>query len=155
MCEQQLDEEMLLRMPENTMATGIDEAKKRLLVENRSARKHLGSEEVLKQVNKSMTMIVVECEKLVRQLTGQMREMGRGKSQPHTSTSAAVETICKEAKKVAKKAVAVARATHYNDVNVKLKSRDGERFLYRHAKVRHRQTEDVEPYEDTESPKSS
>ncbi|VDP62983.1 unnamed protein product [Heligmosomoides polygyrus] len=67
MCDQQLDEEMLLRTPENTMATGIEESDKRPLVENRSARQHLGSEEVLKQMNKSMTMIVVECEKVVSQ----------------------------------------------------------------------------------------
>ncbi|VDO99298.1 unnamed protein product [Heligmosomoides polygyrus] len=39
------------------------------------------------------------------------------------------------AKKAAKKALAVARATHY-----------GERFLYRLAKVHHRQTEDVEKF---------
>ncbi|VDO21232.1 unnamed protein product [Heligmosomoides polygyrus] len=49
-----------------------------------------------------------------------------------------------EAKKAANKAVFVARATHYDDVNEKLGSDDGERFLYRHAKVRHRQAEDVE-----------
>ncbi|VDO83058.1 unnamed protein product [Heligmosomoides polygyrus] len=45
-----------------------------------------------------------------------------------------------EAKKVAKKTVAVARATHYDDINEKLELRDGEQFLYRLAKVRHRQT---------------
>ncbi|VDP06616.1 unnamed protein product [Heligmosomoides polygyrus] len=43
-----------------------------------------------------------------------------------------------EAKKAAKKAVAVAKATHYNDVYEKLESRDGERYLYRLAKKRHR-----------------
>ncbi|VDP25402.1 unnamed protein product [Heligmosomoides polygyrus] len=52
----------------------------------------------------------------------------------------------KEAKKPAKKAVAVARATHYDDVNGRLESRDGERFFYRLAKVRHHQTEDVEKF---------
>ncbi|VDP34156.1 unnamed protein product, partial [Heligmosomoides polygyrus] len=40
----------------------------------------------------------------------------------------------KEAKKAAKKAVAAARPTHYDDVNGKLKSRDGERFVYRRSK---------------------
>ncbi|VDP02073.1 unnamed protein product [Heligmosomoides polygyrus] len=46
--------------------------------------------------------------------------------------------LYQEAKKSAKRAVAVARATHYDDVNERLESRDGERFLYRLAKVRHR-----------------
>ncbi|VDO18556.1 unnamed protein product [Heligmosomoides polygyrus] len=44
-------------------------------------------------------------------------------------------------KKAAKKVVAVAKATHYGDVYRKLESRDGERYLYRLAKTRHRQTE--------------
>ncbi|VDP46820.1 unnamed protein product [Heligmosomoides polygyrus] len=53
-----------------------------------------------------------------------------------------------EARKAAKKAVAVAKAhcTHYGDVNEKLESRDGERYLYRLAKNRHRQTEDIENF---------
>ncbi|VDO97032.1 unnamed protein product [Heligmosomoides polygyrus] len=51
-----------------------------------------------------------------------------------------------EAKKAAKKAIAVARATHYDDVSGKLESYDGERFLYRLAKVCHRQIEDVEKF---------
>ncbi|VDP54298.1 unnamed protein product [Heligmosomoides polygyrus] len=38
-----------------------------------------------------------------------------------------------EARKAAKKAVAVAKVTHYGDVNEKLESRDGERYLYRLA----------------------
>ncbi|VDP13656.1 unnamed protein product [Heligmosomoides polygyrus] len=46
-----------------------------------------------------------------------------------------------EARKAAKKAVTVAKAIHYGDVNEKLKSRNGERHLYRLAKNRHRQTE--------------
>ncbi|VDP13603.1 unnamed protein product [Heligmosomoides polygyrus] len=51
-----------------------------------------------------------------------------------------------EARKAAKKAVAVAKATHYGDVNEKLESRDGERYLYRLAKSRHRQTEGIEKF---------
>ncbi|VDO97778.1 unnamed protein product [Heligmosomoides polygyrus] len=51
-----------------------------------------------------------------------------------------------KAKKDAKKAVAVAKATHYSDVNEKLAARDGERYLYRLAKTRHRQTEDIEKF---------
>ncbi|VDP10971.1 unnamed protein product [Heligmosomoides polygyrus] len=51
-----------------------------------------------------------------------------------------------EAKKAAKKAVTVAKATHYGDVNEKLESRDGERYLHRLAKNRHRQTEDIEKF---------
>ncbi|VDO93774.1 unnamed protein product [Heligmosomoides polygyrus] len=47
-----------------------------------------------------------------------------------------------KAKKAAKKAVAVAKATHYGDVYRKLES-SGERYLYRLAKTRHRQTEDI------------
>ncbi|VDP09872.1 unnamed protein product [Heligmosomoides polygyrus] len=46
------------------------------------------------------------------------------------------------AKNAAKKAVAVAKATQYGDVNEKLESRDGE--LYRLAKNRHWQAEDIE-----------
>ncbi|VDP02162.1 unnamed protein product [Heligmosomoides polygyrus] len=38
------------------------------------------------------------------------------------------------------------KATHYSDVNEKLASRDGERYLYRLAKTRHRQTEDIEKF---------
>ncbi|VDP53861.1 unnamed protein product [Heligmosomoides polygyrus] len=49
-----------------------------------------------------------------------------------------------KAKKAAKKAVAVAKATHYSDVNEKLESRDGERYLYRLDKTRHRHTENIE-----------
>ncbi|VDO99401.1 unnamed protein product [Heligmosomoides polygyrus] len=52
----------------------------------------------------------------------------------------------KNAKKASKKAVAVAKATHYGDVYRKLESRDGERYLYRLAKTRHRQTEDIEKF---------
>ncbi|VDP41724.1 unnamed protein product [Heligmosomoides polygyrus] len=51
-----------------------------------------------------------------------------------------------EAKKAAKKAVAFAKATHYGDVNEKLESHDGNRYLYRLAKNRHRQTEDIETF---------
>ncbi|VDO99713.1 unnamed protein product [Heligmosomoides polygyrus] len=51
-----------------------------------------------------------------------------------------------KAKKAAKKAVAVAKATHYSDVNEKLASRDGERYFYRLAMARHRQTEDIEKF---------
>ncbi|VDP03021.1 unnamed protein product [Heligmosomoides polygyrus] len=51
-----------------------------------------------------------------------------------------------EAKKAAKKAVAFAKATHYKDVNEKLESRHGVRYLYRLAKFRHRQTEDIEKF---------
>ncbi|VDP07432.1 unnamed protein product [Heligmosomoides polygyrus] len=45
-----------------------------------------------------------------------------------------------EAKRAAKFAVAVEKATHYGDVNEKLESRDGERYLYRLARFRHRQS---------------
>ncbi|VDP47261.1 unnamed protein product [Heligmosomoides polygyrus] len=48
-----------------------------------------------------------------------------------------------KAKKAAKKAVAVAKATHYGDVYRELESRDGERYLYRLPKTRHRQTDDI------------
>ncbi|VDP10495.1 unnamed protein product [Heligmosomoides polygyrus] len=51
-----------------------------------------------------------------------------------------------EEKKSAKRAVAVARATHYDDVNERLESRDGGRILYRLANFCHRQTEDVEKF---------
>ncbi|VDO85129.1 unnamed protein product [Heligmosomoides polygyrus] len=50
------------------------------------------------------------------------------------------------ANEAAKKAVAVARVTHYGDVYRKLESCDGERYLYRLAKTRHRQTEDIEKF---------
>lgn len=47
---------------------------------------------------------------------------------------------------IGKKAVALARATHYDDVNMKLKPCDSERFHHRLAKVLHLQTEDVEKF---------
>uniref|UniRef100_A0A183FLY9 Endo/exonuclease/phosphatase domain-containing protein n=1 Tax=Heligmosomoides polygyrus TaxID=6339 RepID=A0A183FLY9_HELPZ len=37
-------------------------------------------------------------------------------------------------------------ATHYGDINEKLESRDGERYLYQLAKNCHRQTEDIEKF---------
>ncbi|VDP06299.1 unnamed protein product [Heligmosomoides polygyrus] len=52
----------------------------------------------------------------------------------------------REAKKAAKKAVAGAKAAHYADVNEKLETRDGERYLYRLAKARCRQAEDIEKF---------
>ncbi|VDO80668.1 unnamed protein product [Heligmosomoides polygyrus] len=42
--------------------------------------------------------------------------------------------------------MAVAKATHYGDLNEKLESRDGKRYLYRLARNRHRQTEDIEKF---------
>ncbi|VDP49762.1 unnamed protein product [Heligmosomoides polygyrus] len=48
-----------------------------------------------------------------------------------------------DAKETTKKAMAVAKATHYGDVNEKLELRDDERYLYRLAKLHHRQTEDI------------
>uniref|UniRef100_A0A183G757 DNA primase n=1 Tax=Heligmosomoides polygyrus TaxID=6339 RepID=A0A183G757_HELPZ len=50
------------------------------------------------------------------------------------------------AKKAAKKAVAIAKATHYSDVNEKLGAHDGERYPYRLAKDPHRQNEDIEKF---------
>ncbi|VDP12643.1 unnamed protein product [Heligmosomoides polygyrus] len=52
------------------------------------------------------------------------------------------------AKKATKKAVAVANAVHYDELNEKFESRDGERHLYRLAKARHRQTEDIDKFLD-------
>ncbi|VDP01566.1 unnamed protein product [Heligmosomoides polygyrus] len=40
--------------------------------------------------------------------------------------------------------VAVAKASHYEEVNEKLETRDGERQLYRLAKARRRQSEDIQ-----------
>ncbi|VDP49224.1 unnamed protein product [Heligmosomoides polygyrus] len=51
-----------------------------------------------------------------------------------------------EAKKAAKKAVAVAKADHYADLSDKLETRDGERHLHRIAKARHLQAEDIEKF---------
>ncbi|VDP01914.1 unnamed protein product [Heligmosomoides polygyrus] len=49
-----------------------------------------------------------------------------------------------ESKKAGKKAVAVAKAVHCDDLSDKLETRDGERHLYRPAKARHHQAEDIE-----------
>ncbi|VDO66764.1 unnamed protein product [Heligmosomoides polygyrus] len=38
------------------------------------------------------------------------------------------------------------KATHYGDVNEKLESRDGKRYLYQLSKFGHRQTEDIEKF---------
>ncbi|XGW06744.1 hypothetical protein V3C99_016790, partial [Haemonchus contortus] len=50
------------------------------------------------------------------------------------------------AKKEAKKAVASEKAAHYAELNKKLESREGERYIYRLAKTRNRQTEDIEKF---------
>uniref|UniRef100_A0A7I4Z3N8 Reverse transcriptase domain-containing protein n=1 Tax=Haemonchus contortus TaxID=6289 RepID=A0A7I4Z3N8_HAECO len=52
----------------------------------------------------------------------------------------------KIAKKEAKKAVVSQKAAHYADLNKKLEPRDGERYVYRLAKTRSRQTEDIEKF---------
>ncbi|VDO33224.1 unnamed protein product [Haemonchus placei] len=49
----------------------------------------------------------------------------------------------KIAKKEAKKAVASENTAHYIDVNKKLESRDGERYVYRLAKTGNCQIEDI------------
>ncbi|VDP11327.1 unnamed protein product [Heligmosomoides polygyrus] len=51
-----------------------------------------------------------------------------------------------EAKKAAKKAVAVAKAVNCDDLSDELETRDGERHLYRLATARHRQAEDIEKF---------
>ncbi|KAL6742028.1 hypothetical protein Aduo_015228 [Ancylostoma duodenale] len=51
-----------------------------------------------------------------------------------------------EAKKAAKKAVAVAKAAYYDDVSRKLNSKDGERLIYRLAGFRERNAEDMEKF---------
>ncbi|VDO75745.1 unnamed protein product [Heligmosomoides polygyrus] len=51
-----------------------------------------------------------------------------------------------EAKKAGKKAVAVAKAAHYDDLSNQLETRDGERHLYRLSKARHREAEDIEKF---------
>ncbi|VDP33569.1 unnamed protein product [Heligmosomoides polygyrus] len=42
--------------------------------------------------------------------------------------------------------MAFAKVTYYNNVYGKLETRYGERYLYRLAKTRHRQTEDIEKF---------
>ena len=51
-----------------------------------------------------------------------------------------------EAKRAAKKAVAVVKAAHYADVEKKLDTKEGERLIYRLAKSRKRQMEDIEKF---------
>ncbi|EYC14715.1 hypothetical protein Y032_0039g116 [Ancylostoma ceylanicum] len=53
---------------------------------------------------------------------------------------------CREAKRSAKKVVAAAKAAHYDEVCKKLDSKDGERLIYRLAKSRKRQADDVENF---------
>ncbi|VDL81607.1 unnamed protein product [Nippostrongylus brasiliensis] len=52
----------------------------------------------------------------------------------------------REARGAAKRAVAIAKAAHYDEVNRRLETRDGERLIYRLARTRHRQSEDVEKF---------
>ncbi|EYC33056.1 hypothetical protein Y032_0002g578 [Ancylostoma ceylanicum] len=52
----------------------------------------------------------------------------------------------REARRTAKKAVATAKAAHYEVINKELDTRDGERLVYRLAKSRKRQAEDVEKF---------
>ncbi|VDL78252.1 unnamed protein product [Nippostrongylus brasiliensis] len=49
----------------------------------------------------------------------------------------------REARRVAKKAVAIAKAAHYDEVSRRLETHDGERLIYRVARTRQRQSEDV------------
>ncbi|WKY11554.1 hypothetical protein Q1695_003266 [Nippostrongylus brasiliensis] len=49
-----------------------------------------------------------------------------------------------EARRAAKRAVAIAKAAHYDEVNRRLETRDGERLIHKLARTRHRQSEDVE-----------
>lgn len=53
--------------------------------------------------------------------------------------------LYKEAKDFANKAIVVA-CTHFDDINGKLGSRDGERYHQRFTKIRHSQTWDVERF---------
>ncbi|VDP18054.1 unnamed protein product [Heligmosomoides polygyrus] len=71
---------------------------------------------------------------------------GRGHHVFLSDKTADEMALVSEAKKSAKRAVTIARATQLDDFNERLESRDGERFLYRLEKVRHRQTEDVEKF---------
>uniref|UniRef100_W6NHB0 Craniofacial development protein 2-like n=1 Tax=Haemonchus contortus TaxID=6289 RepID=W6NHB0_HAECO len=50
------------------------------------------------------------------------------------------------AKKEANKAVASKKAAHYADLNRKLESRNGERYVYRLARTRNRETEYIEKF---------
>ncbi|VDO18669.1 unnamed protein product [Heligmosomoides polygyrus] len=54
--------------------------------------------------------------------------------------------IYEEANRAAKKSVAVAKTSHYDEDNEKLEMRDAERQLYWVAKTRHRQGEDIEKF---------
>ncbi|WKY15852.1 hypothetical protein Q1695_000939 [Nippostrongylus brasiliensis] len=44
------------------------------------------------------------------------------------------------------KTVAIAKAAHYDEVNRRLETRDGERLIYKLARTRQRQSEDVETF---------
>ncbi|EYC41811.1 hypothetical protein Y032_0555g3372 [Ancylostoma ceylanicum] len=52
----------------------------------------------------------------------------------------------REARRTAKKTVAMAKATHYGKSNKDLDTRDGERLIYRLAKSSRRQAEDVKKF---------
>ncbi|VDL82295.1 unnamed protein product [Nippostrongylus brasiliensis] len=52
----------------------------------------------------------------------------------------------REARRAAKKAVAIAKAAHYDEVNRSLETRDGERLMYKLARTRQRQSEDAEKF---------
>ncbi|VDP40948.1 unnamed protein product [Heligmosomoides polygyrus] len=53
-----------------------------------------------------------------------------------------------ETKKTAKKGIAAPKAAHYDDLSDKVETRDDERHLYRLAKARCRQAEDIEKFLD-------
>nr|CDJ96727.1 RNA-directed DNA polymerase (reverse transcriptase) domain containing protein [Haemonchus contortus] len=82
--------------------------------------------------------------------TGHVRDEVRGKKKQHhpflIETTADNWQRYQIAKKEAKKALAFEKAAHYADLNRKLESRDGERYVYRLAKTRNRQTEDIEKF---------
>ncbi|EYB84459.1 hypothetical protein Y032_0316g2296 [Ancylostoma ceylanicum] len=52
----------------------------------------------------------------------------------------------REARRTAKKAVAVAKAAHYEVINKELDTRDGKRLVYRLVNSQKRQAEDVEKF---------
>ncbi|WP_218939395.1 endonuclease/exonuclease/phosphatase family protein, partial [Wolbachia endosymbiont of Atemnus politus] len=54
--------------------------------------------------------------------------------------------IYRKARSDAKRTVAATKAAHYDDLYQKLDTRDGERDIYRLAKARHQQTEDIEMF---------
>ncbi|WKX94956.1 hypothetical protein Q1695_011868 [Nippostrongylus brasiliensis] len=82
--------------------------------------------------------------------TEEVKEKVRAKKRLHNvflcNKTVANWSAYQETRRAAKKAVVIAKAAHHDEVNRRLETRDGERLIYKLARTRQRQSEDVEKF---------